>query len=85
MCPLCRERDYMPRANRPETLARDNVHHLELTVRVAPGASAATVAVGVLLTCDGAYYNPTNLIACQLLTVAPGALYAEALEAAAVQ
>lgn len=71
-CPVCRSSDYMPSLESTEAMARTNVYKLRLRIpaaevqaAAAAGGDGCAVAVGTILTEDGAYHNATNLAACE--------------------
>ncbi|AYU77804.1 Ring finger domain containing protein, putative [Leishmania donovani] len=75
-CPVCRCSDYMPPLTDADAMVRTNVYKLMLRVpadEVAKGRGArarewgggCAIAVGTILTDDGAYHNATNIASCE--------------------
>ncbi|KAG5481808.1 hypothetical protein LSCM4_06884 [Leishmania orientalis] len=75
-CPVCRCSEYMPSLTDADAMMRTNVYKLVLQVpagEVAKGRGAralewgggCAIAVGTILTDDGAYHNATNIASCE--------------------
>ncbi|CAG9572265.1 hypothetical protein LMJF_17_0400 [Leishmania major strain Friedlin] len=75
-CPVCRCSEYMPPLTDADAMVRTNVYKLMLRVpadEVAKGRGArarewgggCAIAVGTILTDDGAYHNATNIASCE--------------------
>ncbi|GET87597.1 hypothetical protein, unknown function [Leishmania tarentolae] len=83
-CPVCRCSEYMPPHTDADSMMRANVYRLMLRVpadEVAKGRDAraqewgggCAIAVGTILTDDGAYHNATNIAFCEAFyNVMPG-------------
>ncbi|KAG5481501.1 hypothetical protein LSCM1_05519 [Leishmania martiniquensis] len=83
-CPVCRCSEYMPPLTDADAMMRTNVYKLVLQVpagEVAKGHGAralewgggCAIAVGTILTDDGAYHNATNIASCEAFYgVTPG-------------
>ncbi|EPY17764.1 hypothetical protein AGDE_16079 [Angomonas deanei] len=74
-CPLCRRKNYLPKQHCKEAFTTDNLYRMQLTVNPGSGVTSVDVAVGVLLSRDGIYHNPSNIGALQVMRVMPGFLY----------
>ncbi|CAD2213932.1 Ring finger domain/RING-like zinc finger containing protein, putative [Angomonas deanei] len=74
-CPLCRRKNYLPKQHCKEAFTTDNLYRMHLTVKPGSGVTSVDVAVGVLLSRDGIYHNPSNIGALQMMRVMPGFLY----------
>ncbi|KPI86007.1 hypothetical protein ABL78_4940 [Leptomonas seymouri] len=82
-CPVCRCTTYMPSLTDVAETLRTNLYKLE--VRVPAVEVPFAIAVGTILTDDGAYHNATNIAACaSFYDLVPGYVYtAEAASLAA--